>query len=413
MFLKKIEIKNFRCLDNIKLSFDSEKSIRKQTILLGENGTGKTNLLKAIALITAGSNALGELLGNPDDWIQYGKDFCEIKAKLVTKKSEERSLSINIKRGDTLKDIIIWNQKSLTEIDDAINNATRNYFVVAYGSSRRLGEERNGKYFEDIRARNISTLFNRDSVLNPLESWAIDLDYREQKAGLEVVRETLNSFLPGITFKEIDKKKKQLLFNTKDGVIPLNYLSDGYQNMAAWIGDLLYRITSTFEDYKSPLTARGLLLVDEIDLHLHPKWQRILLDFISKNLPNFQLIATTHSPLTAQQSDKNELFYFQRDNEQIELKKFKGTPKNLLVNQLLMTDVFGLETDESLEVEKTKEEYKNLKNKENLNNKEKKSLNLLTEKLQEIPINKRSNLSYKKKDIALLEEIKKELANQK
>ncbi len=413
MFLKKIEIKNFRCLDNIKLSFDSEKSIRKQTILLGENGTGKTNLLKAIALITAGSNALGELLGNPDDWIQYGKDFCEIKAELVTKKSEERSLSITIKRGDTLKDIIIWNQKSLTEIDDAINNATRNYFVVAYGSSRRLGEERNGKYFEDIRARNISTLFNRDSVLNPLESWAIDLDYREQKAGLEVVRQTLNSFLPGITFKEIDKKKKQLLFNTKDGVIPLNYLSDGYQNMAAWIGDLLYRITSTFEDYKSPLTARGLLLVDEIDLHLHPKWQRILLDFISKNLPNFQLIATTHSPLTAQQSDKNELFYFQRDNEQIKLKKFKGTPKNLLVNQLLMTDVFGLETDESLEVEKTKEEYKNLKNKESLNKSEKKSLNLLTEKLQEIPINNRNNLSYKKKDIALLEEIKRELANQK
>lgn len=413
MFLKKIEIKNFRCLDNIKLSFDSEKSIRKQTILLGENGTGKTNLLKAIALITAGSNALGELLGNPDDWIQYGKDFCEIKAKLITKKSEERSLSITIKRGDTLKDIIIRGQESLTEIDDAINNATRNYFVVAYGSSRRLGEERNGKYFEDIRARNISTLFNRDSVLNPLESWAIDLDYREQKAGLEVVRETLNSFLPGITFKEIDKKKKQLLFNTKDGVIPLNYLSDGYQNMAAWIGDLLYRITSTFEDYKSPLTARGLLLVDEIDLHLHPKWQRILLDFISKNLPNFQLIATTHSPLTAQQSDKNELFYFQRNDEQIKLKNFKGNPKKLLVNQLLMTDVFGLETDESLEVEKTKEEYKNLKNKESLNKNEQKSLTLLTEKLQEIPMNKRSNLSYKKKDIALLEEIKRELANQK
>lgn len=328
MFLKKIEIKSFRCLDNIKLSFDSEKSIRKQTILLGENDTGKTNLLKAIALITAGSNSLGELLGNPDDWIQYGKDFCEIKAELITKKFEEKSVSITIKRGDTLKDIIIWNQKSLTEIDDAINNETMDYFVIAYGSYRRLGKERNGKYFEDIRARNISSLFNKDSVLNHLESWVIDLDYREQNEGLEVVRQTLNSFLTNITFKEIDKKKKQLLFNTKDGVIPLNYLSDGYQNIAVWIGDLLYKITSTFEDYKSPLTARGLLLVDEIDLHLHPKWQRIILDFISKNLPNFQLIATTHLPFIAQQSDKNELFYFQRDNELIKLKDFNENNKS-------------------------------------------------------------------------------------
>ena len=67
--------------------------------------------------------------------------------------------------------------------------------------------------------------------------------------------------------------------------------------VAAWIGDLLYRITETFEDYRAPLEARGLLLVDEIGLHLHPSWQRQLLDYISRKLPNFQRVVTTHSPM--------------------------------------------------------------------------------------------------------------------
>jgi recombinational DNA repair ATPase RecF len=77
MFLKSVKLTNFRCFDKLELSFSDEgDQIRKRTLLLGENGTGKTNLLKAIALVTAGSNALGELIGNPDDWIQYNKDYC-------------------------------------------------------------------------------------------------------------------------------------------------------------------------------------------------------------------------------------------------------------------------------------------------------------------------------------------------
>jgi len=157
-----------------------------------------------------------------------------------------------------------------------------------------------------------------------------------------------------------------VLFETADGIVPLEQLSDGYQNMAAWIGDLLYRVNQTFRDYKKPLEARGLLLIDEIDLHLHPKWQRKLLEFISNKLPNFQVIAATHSPLTAQQADEGELYALKRDTKtcKISIIPFIGLPKALLVNQLLMTPIFGLETDESLEVEKTKKAYDEFKSQE-------------------------------------------------
>ena len=73
MFLKEIELTNFKCHENLSLSFETDSAdtpIRKTTFLLGENGTGKSALLKAIALITAGSSSLGNLLGLPDEWIK-------------------------------------------------------------------------------------------------------------------------------------------------------------------------------------------------------------------------------------------------------------------------------------------------------------------------------------------------------
>ena len=165
-----------------------------------------------------------------------------------------------------------------------------------------------------------------------------------------------------VKFLRIDKKTKQLVFESPNGNVVLSQLSDGYQNIAAWIGDLLYRISNTFDDYKNPLTTRGLLLIDEIDLHLHPKWQRILLDFIQRKLPKFQVICTTHSPLTAQQADENELFYLERERAKVVLKPFVGSPKKLGINQLLTSPIFGLDSDDSYEIERLKKSQRELNN---------------------------------------------------
>ncbi|NJO69698.1 MAG: AAA family ATPase, partial [Bacteroidetes bacterium] len=84
---EKIILKNFKCLSNLELSFEKDKNVnRKWTIIIGENGTGKSNVLKSISLITAGSNSLGELLGNANDWISYNQPGCVIEAVLETKR---------------------------------------------------------------------------------------------------------------------------------------------------------------------------------------------------------------------------------------------------------------------------------------------------------------------------------------
>ncbi|NUO01206.1 MAG: AAA family ATPase [Saprospiraceae bacterium] len=409
MFLKKISLTNFKCFSNIELSLEKNQTEnRKWTLVLGENGTGKSNMLKAIALVTSGSNALGELLGDVDSWIKFNEKSCSIDAELETQKGEERKISLRFNRGDNLSKIISNNNESLHLIDDAIENASRNYFVVAYGASRRLSNDEfpHSDKPRHNRSLNVRNLFNNASTLNPLTAWIIGLDYRSGNEGIALVKEALKGVLPGISFHSIDKDQKQVLFETVDGVIPLDQLSDGYQNMAAWIGDLLFRITETFKDYKKPLEARGLLLIDEIDLHLHPKWQRKLYDFIGAKLPNFQVIATTHSPLTAQQADEGELFALKRNDKNIiELVPFNGSPKSLLVNQLLMTPVFGLETDESYEVQQTKEKYEELKSRGDLlSSDEKNKLKIVKQKLKKT-LPKRETLASSKKEMALLEKI--------
>jgi predicted ATP-binding protein involved in virulence len=413
MFLKKLTLNNFKCLSNIELSFEKTKtSNRKWTLILGENGTGKSNILKSIALVTSGSNALGELLGNTDSWIKFDEQSCTIIAELETKKGEERIISLRFNKGDNLSKIISNNKKSLHLIDDAIENADRNYFVVAYGASRRLSNEVFSNFAKSRNGRsiNVRNLFDNASTLNPLTAWIIELDYRSGNEGINLVKEALKDFLPGITFHSIDKEKKQVMFQTVDGIIPLDQLSDGYQNMAAWIGDLLFRITETFNDYKKPLEARGLLLIDEVDLHLHPKWQRMLLDFIGNKLPNFQVVATTHSPLTAQQADSGELFALKRnDNNIVEIVPFNGSPKSLLVNQLLMTPVFGLETDESFEIQKAKEEYEILKSKgDSMNSIDIEKMKIVKQTLK-TKIPKRTAPESSKKEIELLKRIETQL----
>lgn len=95
-------------------------------------------------------------------------------------------------------------------------------------------------------------------------------------------------------------------------MLPLELLSNGYQQTVAWVGDLLYHVTRTFGDYKNPLSARGVLLIDEADLHLHPAWQKQLYAFLQKGLPQMQVIASTYSPVTTDEACMDEVLHLER-----------------------------------------------------------------------------------------------------
>lgn len=413
MLLKQLTLKHFRGLDDVSISFiDNLGKPRLQTLLLGENGTGKSTILKAIALIGAGSNSLSELLGNPDEWISFGENSCEIKAVFMTKekKPKEREISLKINRGDSIKDILVNNTDSLDEIDRALSHTDRNYFILGYGASRRLNKNQSfnqpSSFYNNDRSANVATLFNSDANLYPLSAWVMELDYRSDGEALESIKNALNEFLINIRFDSIDKQQKTLLFSNGKDLIPIHLLSDGYQNVSGWIGDLLYRIFNTFGDRQNPLMTNGILLIDEIDLHLHPTWQRRLLGYLKTKLPNFQIIASTHSPLTAQQAGEGELIVLNRtQNNQIDAQLFEGTPNKMLLHQVLLSPIFGVQSDESYETEQLKNEYENLKNRKG----SKAQADKLSKRIQAIPQVTRTNMVADAGLVDLLNKINKEL----
>ena len=392
MFLRTLTLENFRSLRDVELSFtDTNGHVRPWTVLLGENGTGKSSVLRAIALVLAGGQALPELLGDVSQWVTTGRKACVLCAELTTADGDIRSLRLELHPDDTIVDVVNRNAETMRQLENALRHSPRNYLVCGYGVSRRLPSGRRtaggGDTLQNVRARSVATLFSADAQLTSLEAWALDVHYKLNDRGLTLIKQSLDGFLPDVTVEKVDRRGRRLLMRTPDGVLPLGQLSDGYQHVAAWVGDLLYRITDTFDDYRKPLSARGLLLIDELELHLHPIWQRQLRAFLTEKLPNFQIVATTHGVLTAQQAGPGELFVFQRDAKTKEsvLSAFAGDPQLLLVHQLLMSDAFGLPTLKSPEVEAARDEYEALAAKVRKTPGEKRRTLELARQLQDVP----------------------------
>jgi len=314
----------------------------------------------------AGSDAAAELIGNPDDWIRLGFDEGRIEVEFATADGEERRAALSLRRGSSALEFIDRNRPDLQQIDAAVAKSERNYFNVGYGVSRRPQSSRHAfaesaTFIRSRRAQAVATLFNPEVTLTSLEQWAMDLEYRRGRTGLAAVRKALNTLLPDVKFDGIDREQRRLMFETPDGKLPLGALSDGYQGMAAWCGDLLWQMTESFGDYKDPLRARGLLLIDEVDIHLHPVWQRRLVSFLQETLPNFQIIATTHSPLTIHQADEGELYVLKRDSDKgAVLHAYEGAPNRLLLPQLLESPLFGLSSLDSPQVQVLRDELRKL-----------------------------------------------------
>jgi len=395
MFLEHLYLRNIRSLRELNLPLtDAQGKPRKWTVLLGENGTGKSTVLRAIALLLAGSDALPSLIGeSTDSWIRFGTESAEIRATLNTTEDKGLKIALHFERGQNIREMFKVNSDSLDALDQALWDTSQNYFTAGYGVSRRLPSSNmqvssKGGRFSHPRANSVATLFAPEADLISLETWATDLHYRKEDEALTLVAEALRDFLPGVEFLTIDRESRQLIFETDEGPMPLALMSDGFQNAISWCGDLLYRLTEVFEDYDKPLRAGGLLLIDEIGLHLHLTWQRRLREYISEKYPNLQIVATTHSPFTAHQAGEGELFLLQRQHEPekaIELRPFQGAPNQLLLHQLIMTPFFGLDTMNSRKWEEIREEYRALYTKKERTPAQERRMKRLEEELADQP----------------------------
>ena len=119
-------------------------------------------------------------------------------------------------------------------------------------------------------------------------------DYKNQQ--LEAVREAIYSLIPAFSNLRVRRSPLRMTV-TKDGEeLIINQLSDGEKCLLAMVGDLARRLAIANPSLPDPLQGSGVVLIDEIELHLHPKWQREIIPALTRTFPNCQFIVTTHSP---------------------------------------------------------------------------------------------------------------------
>jgi predicted ATP-binding protein involved in virulence len=172
---------------------------------------------------------------------------------------------------------------------------------------------------------------NREDLENELRR--DNPDYRDKQ--LEAVREAVSSLQPDFTDLRVERSPLQMTVKKQGREFIVNQLSDGEKCLLALVGDLARRLAIANPGLTNPLQGNGVILIDEIELHLHPKWQRQVISSLTKTFPNCQFIITTHSPQVVSHIKPDSIYLLQ------------STPDGIVVER--PENSFGRDSNQILE----------------------------------------------------------------
>ena len=332
LFLEVENIRSFAGRQKLDLHDPNHPSkANRWCLILGENGVGKTTLLQSLAVlrpVPAVGTRPGK--GKDDDGVPTlaeaelaGRQNAEVE-QFARRGASKAVMSACLVNGAGKK---LKTSAAMTIAKDELETASFPFakyklrsdgpLVLSYGAARHLGHGNKSS----VAQRDISTSLFLGSVdLYDAEELLEELDHAARKGPKELRardRARLKAVLAAVASLLEDRKPADIEYRgprvpgrkasecgvhvkTPSGVVPLTSLSLGYQSMFAWTVDLAWRLLEAFPDSDTPMKESAVVLVDEIDLHLHPRWQRDLRCHMLKHFPNVQFIATTHSPITAQ-----------------------------------------------------------------------------------------------------------------
>ncbi|HBF33118.1 TPA: ATPase [Candidatus Sumerlaeota bacterium] len=320
MKASKLTLENFRSAKNLSIDLNP-----KITLLVGVNGAGKTTIIDAMAILLSraivrlqGSNAGIRKIQETDicnressatlELTCQGNSTQEITWRLrQARKGRTVSLFSKMKAA-ALKELIGWASEIQSQIEQ--NDARINVPLFVYYSTGRsvldiplkirtrhnfdLLAAYNGSLSSGTKFREFFEWYrNREDIENE--------HFRESKKTIEdpqlkAVRKAIEAFVP--EFSNISVKRNPLRMEvTKDGKkLRVDQMSDGEKCLFAMVGDLARRLAIANPNRKDVLQGEGIVLIDEIDLHLHPAWQRRVITALTDTFPNCQFIVSTHSP---------------------------------------------------------------------------------------------------------------------
>ena len=332
MKIASFSIQIFRCIKDLNVDcLDDKGKVRQWTVLLGENNSGKTNVLRALALLEMEKYefSVGPVTGK--DIALYAPLAVKHKDQFVGQENPAVKADLLADSGEKFS----WQYTEQRVSAEPLESPNR-LSVFAYGVSRYPAHtalnERESKPYQ--------TLFSTEARLSDFQEWLLQLDY-SQKSGSEKSQKRLekmhdlvkSDLFPGVTDfsfkKDGDNERVVVVFSAgKDGDVRFEELGFGYQTSLTWLADFCKRMFELYPDADNPLHEEAVVLVDEIDLHLHPKWQRDLVPTLSKIFPNVQFIVTTHSPHVLQSMEHVNLYVLRRNAESGEIEAERSNVTN-------------------------------------------------------------------------------------
>lgn len=373
MWVEELIIENVKCFDRLSLKFSSKANPRPPWVtLLSENGGGKTTLLQSLAVMLAGPESASQLLPRPIGWLNNEDIPGKISIRLHKDENDSGSFGEQKKRvsfGYTQhisgsKPITIrskqHNQPGIHESPDkaltwlrqnAFAPSTEGWFAAGYGAFRRLTRSNQvivPTLDTPSRYTNFLSQFNEGEELAAFQQWMIYLDYRDAKQKDPAAKRlfdlgvtAINGLLPkGVQYSSIDAEGR-ILFDVNGIKVSTAGLSDGYRSILGLAGDLVWRLISAFPNSTNPLNEKGVVLIDELDIHLHPLWQRNIADLLRRQFPNIQFIVTTHSPMVAAGAGPDALTLKVNGGTEV-IAPITQSLYSMDVDNILRSEAFGL-----------------------------------------------------------------------
>lgn len=335
--IKSIELKNFKSIDELKIEVLSNNDQEKREswlLLLGDNGIGKSSILQGIALTLAGKNQLKKLDLQVNDYLKRGK-----QSGFVRIYSYEHDKPIELH----------FNKKGFTTtLEEAPT------FIMAYGSTRLMPK---GTIKPDSNKEpylNIRNLFDYSVALEDPIKWLCEIQESEFQDRIAPAFYDILA-LSGKDKLHRDKGTINIRHYGNDHELDDN--SDGYKTIVALVADMMQTLAV---DNASFHNSQGIVLIDEIGNHLHPRWRLKIVSALRKAFPKLQFIVTTHEPLCLRGLTHGEVMVLVRDeNKNVRALDSKLLPDHskMRIEQLLTSDLFGLINVVDEETEKTYEEY--------------------------------------------------------
>lgn len=360
-YLRRFTLQNARTFRSpVSLDFcQPDGRVAQWTVILGENGTGKTTLLQYLAGMMPVQDK--ELAKTPvrggkkapfgfrpliasEEWLEWHlrnlpqpwtkpmelKAHLDVSAAVTSLRDAGPS---EFPRPFGLQFATDESPEGRSKIAMTVSGASKVEFyeqfrMFGYGAGRHVAGPASpyltsDSFFSKHGSSPVGTLFNDDYPLISPEQWLLSLDHNVARAGggeqssaarraYESAKRCLTGSLPGISEVKVGpygfisgQTPLTLLCKTPFSPkhVPFSSLSVGYRTMAAWLTDFVKRMHTEFPNLSEPDNGPSIILIDEFDLHMHPCWQREAMRALGAEFPNTQFIVTAHSPIIVQAAD--------------------------------------------------------------------------------------------------------------